>query len=289
MGDVSFVFSTLLPAPKIVFQYDNAQAAAFIREPDTKEVQITLQTDQMEQVQLQLDQGVLTLQYCDHILKALLKSPALRDFKQKVDPEKDGVPNYSNIVKHPMDLKTLQDRLYCGLVTTVEEFKKELDLIWDNCELFNGPDHQLTKLAKQVQMNIDNVWRGSRLPAPSTALESLKKLKEVLKRLDSKISNVLNIPPRPDIPPAKKPPKPTPKPQPQPVAQQPKPAEGPPNHQQRKLIAEKLSTTPVSEMRKAWNILIPHLKEGDALEKQQISLDNLPDQVLIELKKAVLV
>ena len=67
----------------------------------------------------------------------------------------------------------------------------------------------------------------------------------------------------------------------------PKVAEVPPNRQQRKLIAEKLSKSPVNEMRKAWNILKPHLTK-EIQERPYISLDTLPPDVLIELKKAVL-
>ncbi|OHT11007.1 Bromodomain containing protein [Tritrichomonas foetus] len=289
MSDVNtrphqFVFSTLLPAHKITFQYDNPQT--FIREETTKEVHYNIQTEHNEVIQLDLTKGVLTLQYCDQLVKDLLKSNHLGSFKQKVNPEKDNAPNYAEIVKNPMDLRTLQDRLHTGLITTVAQFKQELDLIWDNCAKYNGPAHRLTKLAKQVQSNINKVWDESRRPQPSASLDHLLKLQTVLEELDRKASKLLKIEPRPDIPPAKKPPRPTPKPVVQPPPQQ-KVIEGPPNHQQRKLIADKLSSSPVNEMRKAWDILKPHLTK-EILERPYISLDSLPDDVLIDLKRAVL-
>ena len=33
-------------------------------------------------------------------------------FAQPVDPEKDGMPNYSKIVTNPIDLGTISNRLY---------------------------------------------------------------------------------------------------------------------------------------------------------------------------------
>lgn len=281
-----FVFSTLLPAPKITFQYDNPRARSYFREPSTKEVHITIQSEYNESIQLELTKGVLTLQYCDQLLNCLLKNRHLGKFKQRVDPEKDRAPDYYKIIKNPMDLSLLKERLYSGLITSVPQFKRELDLIWENCFIFNGTEGQLPSLAKQVKMSIDKVWNESTVPASSNALEQLKKLDEDLDELDSKTSKLLLIEPRPQIPPAK-----IPKPSPKPVEQAPPPppkvAEVPPNRQQRKLIAEKLSKSPVNEMRKAWNILKPHLTK-EIQERPYLSLDTLPADVLIELKKAVL-
>ena len=281
-----FVFSTLLPAPKITFQYDNPHAHEYYREPSTKEVRMTIQSDHNESIQIELTKGVLTLQYCDQLLNCLLRNPHLKPFKQKVDPEKEGVPDYYKIIKNPMDLSLLKERLYTGLITSVQQFKQELDLIWENCFTYNGADSKYAKLAKQVKIIVDKVWSESTIPAPSNALDQLKKLDDVLEKLDQKTSNLLRIGPRPQIQPAK-----TPKPSPKPVEPAPPPpqkvAEAPPNRQQRKLIAEKLSKSPVSEMRKAWNILKPHLTK-EIQERPYLSLDTLPTEVLIELKKAVL-
>ena len=118
------------------------------------------------------------------------------------------------------------------------------------------------------------------------ALEQLQKLDGILSKLDEDFSKILHLDPRPNITPVKKP-KPAPRPQVQTPPPQPKQVELPPNRQQRKIIAEKLSGTPVSELPEAWDILKPHFTK-EILERPYLSLDSLPDDVLIALKKAVL-
>jgi hypothetical protein len=97
---------------------------------------------------------------------------------------------------------------------------------------------------------------------------------------------LIKIPPRPVIQPAKKPPKPQPKGPPAPPPPV-KAVDVVPNHQQRKVIADKLSRAPVSEMRQVWDMLKPFI-DRSTQEKQMLSLNDLPDPVLIELKKLVL-
>lgn len=281
-----FVFSTLLPQPKLFFQYDKEIATTYIRDSTTRDIQRPLHVENNQVIPLKLTKGVLNLQYCDQLLKDLLKMDRLKPFQQKVNPVRDNARDYDLIIKNPMDLKTLQDRLYTGLITDVNQFKQELDLIWNNCALYNGEGHELARLARQVQAIINEVWSDSRPPASSNALVQLQKLDGILSKLDVNLSKIIHLDPRPNITPVKKP-KSAPRPQVQTPPPQPKQVELPPNRQQRKVIAEKLSATPVSELREAWDILKPHLTK-EILERPYLSLDSLPDDALIALKKAVL-
>jgi hypothetical protein len=185
-----------------------------------------------------------------------------------------------------MDFRTLQERLYSGQVTTVSQFKWELDLIWDNCVAYNGDQAVLSQIAIEVKKYIDEIWNECEHPAPSDALEKLQELGTVLDNLADDIYKFIKIESRPVILPVKKVPKPPPKPaapEPPPV----KTIEVVPNHQQRKLIADKLSRASVPEMRKAWDLLRPFMDKS-VQERQALSLNDLPDPVLIELKKIVL-
>ena len=68
----------------------------------------------------------------------------------------------------------------------------------------------------------------------------------------------------------------------------PKPVETVPNHQQRRMMAEKLSKHSYEEMRRAWEVIKPHLKPNELQESDTFSLNDLPPDALIELKKIVL-
>jgi hypothetical protein len=189
-----------------------------------------------------------------------------------------------------MDLKTLQDRLRSGQITTVSEFKRELDLIWENCITFNSSIHPLSIIAGQARSQVNERWNACGLPPPSHAVDQLRDLRKVITELQASMSSLLPSRPRPEIPERRALPKAVPRPpKPKPVVvEQPvKVVEAVPNHPERKIIAEKLRQSPVADMRRAWDIVKPYLNV-EAQERKSFLLNSLPDSVLIELKKVVL-
>lgn len=70
------------------------------------------------------------------VLSVLKGYPQSHIFLNKVT--KKEAPNYHLIIKEPMDLGTVQKKI--GTYNTYKEFKRDLDLIWDNCIKYNaGP------------------------------------------------------------------------------------------------------------------------------------------------------
>ena len=63
-------------------------------------------------------------------------------FRFPVDPYEDGVLDYYEIVKNPMDLQTMKLRLDYGKYKTKEAFYRDLELIIENSRLYhrNNPD-----------------------------------------------------------------------------------------------------------------------------------------------------
>lgn len=66
-------------------------------------------------------------------------------FKEPVDPVALNIPQYPELVKNPMDLGTMENKLKEGRYTHVREFMEDLDLIVNNSVLFNGKDHPVTQ------------------------------------------------------------------------------------------------------------------------------------------------
>jgi hypothetical protein len=50
---------------------------------------------------------------------------------------REGIPDYFLIVKHPMDLGTVQDKLKRNLYPTPDEFAADMRLVFSNCRLYN--------------------------------------------------------------------------------------------------------------------------------------------------------
>ncbi|KDN47146.1 hypothetical protein K437DRAFT_294137 [Tilletiaria anomala UBC 951] len=59
---------------------------------------------------------------------------------------KRDAPDYYDVIKHPMDLGTMQKKIKVGGYKNKRQFAHDLDLIWDNCLVYNSdPSHPLRR------------------------------------------------------------------------------------------------------------------------------------------------
>jgi hypothetical protein len=75
------------------------------------------------------------LQTCRDITQMVFDHPQSRIFRD--DPSVD-VPGYVDVVKNPMWLRRVLEKLDKGQYLTVEKWQSDMDLIWENCKLYNG-------------------------------------------------------------------------------------------------------------------------------------------------------
>jgi bromodomain-containing protein 8 len=67
------------------------------------------------------------------------------------NPIKDSeAPDYREIVKRPMDLKTIKARIKDGVVTTSLEFQRDVFLMFTNAMMYNRPDSDIYTMAEEV-------------------------------------------------------------------------------------------------------------------------------------------
>jgi transcriptional activator SPT7 len=77
-------------------------------------------------------------------------------FLQKVN--KREAPDYYTIIKHPMDIGTMQKKLKALQYKSKKEFVDDLHLIWNNCLKYNSdPNHPLRKKALIMQKHTDRL------------------------------------------------------------------------------------------------------------------------------------
>lgn len=60
----------------------------------------------------------------------------MRPFKYPVDPASDGVPDYLEKVKRPMDLSTIKDKMDRAEYKSDEEFLADVEQIFANCYMY---------------------------------------------------------------------------------------------------------------------------------------------------------
>ncbi|KAH9858258.1 hypothetical protein C2E23DRAFT_892071 [Lenzites betulinus] len=92
---------------------------------------------------------------CREILKTLSKLPEVPIFMRPVDPIGDGCPTYFDEIKEPMDFGTIGTKLNEGKYSTMEEFAKDVEQIFQNCRAFNPPTTYPVLCADAVE----RVWK----------------------------------------------------------------------------------------------------------------------------------
>ena len=71
-------------------------------------------------------------------------------FLSPVDPERDGVPDYFDKIKKPMDLGKVMTRLEENYYPSVEEWKKDVNLIWKNATTYHPEQSYIYVVAKEL-------------------------------------------------------------------------------------------------------------------------------------------
>jgi bromodomain-containing protein 8 len=67
------------------------------------------------------------------------------------NPIKDSeAPDYRDIVKRPMDLKTIKTRIKDGIISTSLEFQRDVFLMFANSMMYNQPDSDIYAMAEEV-------------------------------------------------------------------------------------------------------------------------------------------
>ena len=72
-----------------------------------------------------------------NLLKLLERHPDSFEFRHPVDFIGLGLPDYPEIIKVPMDLSTVKQNMKLGEYQSMQDFLLDLQLIWDNCKLYN--------------------------------------------------------------------------------------------------------------------------------------------------------
>ncbi|XP_012252969.2 homeotic protein female sterile-like isoform X2 [Athalia rosae] len=94
------------------------------------------------------------LKSCNEILKELFSkkhSGYAWPFYKPVDAELLGLHDYHEIIKKPMDLGTVKNKMDTREYKTAQEFAGDVRLIFTNCYKYNPPDHDVVAMARKLQ------------------------------------------------------------------------------------------------------------------------------------------
>lgn len=117
-----------------------------------------------------------SLQILDKIAKDGRASP----FQLPVAQLYGDLPDYTTIVKNPMDISTVRRRILRGHYTGMEQFVKDMRLIWDNTYLYNDEECEVYQSAKYLSAQFEKLLQGK-----ADVLNSNPKTKELIDVDDS--------------------------------------------------------------------------------------------------------
>lgn len=87
--------------------------------------------------------------YMQHLLTELQNNAASWPFAQPVNKEE--VPDYYEVVKEPMDLSTMEQKLEADKYSSMDEFVYDTKLIFYNCRSYNGESTTYYKNASKLE------------------------------------------------------------------------------------------------------------------------------------------
>ncbi len=89
------------------------------------------------------------------IINEILKHKYSNYFAEPVDVSGLGLFDYNDIIKKPMDLSTIRKNLESKTYSKPEEALDDIQLIWDNCKIYNREDSFIYDAAEKIEKLAD--------------------------------------------------------------------------------------------------------------------------------------
>ena len=101
------------------------------------------------------------LKFCREVMTEMMK-PKYQGigwpFYAPVDPVALNIPHYHKLIKKPMDLSTIENKLKQGQYENAKEFESDMRLVFSNCYRFNPSTDLVHGLGKQFEGVFDEKW-----------------------------------------------------------------------------------------------------------------------------------
>jgi hypothetical protein len=103
------------------------------------------------------------MDFCRGLIERMIRGPGfwtrlVGPFKNPVDPVADNMPNYFDVVKHPMDLNTIRTKMSNGAYATAREFEADVRLIFQNCYEYWTQDDPIWKMCQDFENYFNTQW-----------------------------------------------------------------------------------------------------------------------------------
>lgn len=97
--------------------------------------------------------------YCQSVLAELMNEESSLPFHAPVKPADWGIYDYFDLIKNPMDLGTIRQKLQQQTYIGVEEFEADVRLTFSNAMSYNPPSNWCHEAAKNLIRVFDSLWK----------------------------------------------------------------------------------------------------------------------------------
>ena len=97
-------------------------------------------------------------QRCLPIIRKLINDPCGWVFRDPVDPVELGLPDYFDVVKKPMHLALIEEKLDSGVYKDMDDFEKDVRLVFDNAILYNGEKSDVGEMANDMLKSFEREY-----------------------------------------------------------------------------------------------------------------------------------
>ena len=102
------------------------------------------------------------MQKCWLILGKLYYHYESTDFLEPVSVETLGeemYQEYCSVVAEPMDISTVMHKMRAHMYPGKESFRRDVDLIFDNCREFNEAGTEIVHCANSLTIEFESLWQ----------------------------------------------------------------------------------------------------------------------------------
>ncbi|KAL6143154.1 hypothetical protein ACLB2K_053849 [Fragaria x ananassa] len=130
---------------------------------------------------------VMLMKQCKTVLQRLMNQKCAHPFVKPVDIVALKIPDYFTIIKHPMDLGTIQKKLTSGVYSSPLEFAADVRLTFTNAMTYNPGDNLVHIYADDLSKKFELWWKPiekkiqkAEPPAKTPAHEDMETAKPIL-------------------------------------------------------------------------------------------------------------
>ncbi|XP_020534442.1 transcription factor GTE8 isoform X2 [Jatropha curcas] len=118
--------------------------------------------------------NVMVMKQCETLLNRLMSHQYGWVFNEPVDIVKLNIPDYLNIIKQPMDLGTIKQKLVSGMCSSPWDFLRDVRLTFKNAMEYNPKGHDVHIMAETLSKFFEVRWKNIEKKLPKTDAPALQ-------------------------------------------------------------------------------------------------------------------